>query len=195
MAADASWPDVGRYMMRRCLRGDDGVWSVGSEIDIVDYFPGLRYKSLSGMDAVGERRVYAEEWAEADGVGDVYVPSDSVGEQSELTLTLYFFNDADYYAVDATARANIGAVYHRFVDYVTGCVVLFIDKIRNRKVLMYLEDSFKPTTDSLKGAMYVECGFKFKNMHSRTFELGVASPIEAELLGVDVSEVMSSQVY
>ena len=37
---------------------------------------------------------------------------------------------------------------------------------------MYLADKSEPTTDSLKGIVYMETTFKFKNVYGCTFDAG-----------------------
>lgn len=157
------------FYMRRVTRATDGSLIIGDEVDLESYFPGLRYKSLTGLEAYGKPRPYAEVFAESD-EAEVYVPSSGVCEPTDLVLTLYFldesltFSERDAY--DAMSKA-----YHDFVEFISGCEVIYRDDVRCRRVRMYLNDSSEPKTDTLYGVIYKEVEFKFKNVFGRTFSL------------------------
>lgn len=166
--------------MRRCVQNGDGSWTVGDEYDIVSQFKGLRYAESSGMRSRGaQKNIYTESFAESEGV-NLFIGNPPVYEQTEITLTLYFLNNSNYYATGETAIDAVSTIYNDLLGYFGGCAILFTDKVRKRKALMYIADSIEPSTDSLKGAVYIECSFKFTNKHGRTYGLDDTT-LETEL--------------
>lgn len=164
-----------RFYMKRAVQSEGG-WTVGGEVDLEEHFKGLRYKSCTGLRAYGSPKgVYAETYAESAGAR-VYVSPLPVYEQTDITLTLYFFDpqgrDVSSDAARSAAIKAAGAVYDSFVEYVSGGAVVYRDTARQRKVLMYLADKVEPSTDSLRGVVYMEAPFKFKNVYGCTFDVG-----------------------
>lgn len=150
--------------------------SDGAVRDLERDFAGLRYKSASGLNGYGNPRVYEESFADADGA-EVYVPDSGQLEQTEVTLTLYFFGEnMGNDGVDGDALyAEADTSYHAFMDFLRGAYVVYFDNARKRKVLLYLSSATSPKTDSLKGCVYKEVEFKFKNIFGRSFALDDAT--------------------
>lgn len=157
------------FYMKRVLRSSDGTLSVesGSQRDLEADFPGLRYKSCDGLGAYGAQRVYAETYAESD-AAEVYVPASGVREQTDVTLTLYFFDPSGSKGYgEAIKGAEVP--YRSFMEYVSGTMLIYWDTARRRKVLLYLAESVSPTTDSLKSLVYKEVALKFKSVTGRSY--------------------------
>ncbi len=177
-----------KFFMRKAVQSSSG-WDVGDEVDLESRFVGLRYRSCTGLRSYGKLKgVYTESFAERDGVS-VYLSPLSVREQTDITLTLYFFAPGVYGAVDVVSRSSaikaVGLVCDDFVSYVSGGAVVYRDTARQRKVLMYLSEKSEPSVDSVKGVLYMEVSFKFKNMFGRSFDVG-DDTIERYLSGMEV---------
>jgi len=165
-----------QFFMRRAVQSGT-VWELEDEVDLESHFKGLRYKSCTGLGAYGKPKgVYTESYAEQDGVSVYVSAGGSAREQTDVTLTLYFFDPDKRAVTDIESRmAAIEAargVYESFMAYISGCVVMYRDTARGRKVALYLSDNTEPSTDSLKGVVYLEVSFKFKNMRGCPFPSG-----------------------
>lgn len=187
--------DVYSYYIVRCLPdGVGGYVPSDVELDLERDFVGLRYKSLSGLGNVGKLRgVYEEEYAELDGV-DVHVSADVVREGFEMSLSLYFFppRPLSSYEDLGVAMGAARGVYERFVDAVSGCLLVWRDTCRCRRVLCYLSDSVEPEEDSVMDVPYLRAKFMLKSVLGRSCGLaGDDSGIE-DWLGVVSLPVWSS---
>lgn len=172
------------FYMTKCVRDDDGVWSVGTEVDLERDFDGLRYRSFSGLNAYGEQRaVYTEEYAESDAVLSYVSSSTDSRKPLELELELCFFNPDGTVTGIAESYANAVSVYHAFVGYLAGGYVMYRDTIRKRRVLMYLVEAIEPITDSIKGLVYLDAKFKFSGVFGRSF--GLDDQTIADYVGID----------
>lgn len=164
----AKYSDSGyNFLMSRVARNSDGSESVSDEIDIEETYQGLVYKKCTGLEAYGDPRPYAETYAESD-EAYVHIAEDDPREQTDITLTLYFFSP-NRSSDDATKIADIDKIYHSFMEYVSGAKIIYRDTARKRKVKMYLSNSTDPKTDRLYGTPYKEVEFKFKNVYGRSF--------------------------
>lgn len=157
------------FYMKRIVLLADGTESEEEEYDLEEHFPGLRYKSLSGIEGYGTPRTYTETVAESD-EANVYVPATDTREQTDITLTLYFF-DGNNNKEQEDIIASIDATYHSFMEYLSSAKIIYRDNVRKRKAKMYLSSSTTPKTDSLKGLIYKEVEFKFKNIYGRSFPI------------------------
>jgi hypothetical protein len=162
------------FYIKKAVQSESG-WSLGNEVDLEEHFKGLRYKSCTGLRAYGvQKGIYTETYAESD-KARVYVSPLSVYEQTDITLTLYFFDPLGRDVTNEESRQAAikaaGEVYDNFVEYVSGGLVIYRDTARQRKVLMYLSDKSEPVTDTLKGIIYMEVPFKFKNVYGCTFSV------------------------
>ena len=175
--------------MRKAVQSAAGVWSLGETVDLESRFKGLRYKSASGLRSYGRvKGVYSVSYAEEDG-SRVYASQSVRREETEVTLTLYFFDpeSRDTSGIESRRAAILaaGEAYAAFVAYVSGGMVVYWDTVRQVKELLYLQEAVSPSVDSVRGVIYLEAPFKFRNKHGRPFalddvtiesELGVASP-------------------
>lgn len=158
---------------------DVGVQGAYVDLENDALFTGLRYKSLVGLNAYGNPRLYVESFAE-DASARVVIGDKEQLEQTELVLTLYFFgyDVAKSVSIDTAGLsdeeqyANASGSYHAFLDYVRGSKLAYYDTARNRKVVMYLSASPSVKTDKFRGGVpYIEAEFKFKNIFGRSFAL------------------------
>lgn len=187
--------DAYSYFMVRCEPDGAGSYVVSdSELDLERDFVGLRYKSLSGLGNYGKvRGVYTEEYAEEDGVG-VYVSASVVRESFELVLSLYFFPPSGTWEVDIDSFASgvdlARGVYESFVDYVSGCLLVYRDSLRQRRCLLYLGKACEPSVDSVNGIPYLSVSFTFVSVLGRSYPLDDGTI--AGWLGVDSLPVYGS---
>lgn len=119
-------------------------------------FPGLKYKSLEGIDNYGKPKLYTETYAESDDLR-IFIPDVITRDNPEIVLTLCFFGN------------NRREIYHAFVEFITGCVITYWDTCRDRKIRMVLTEAIATSEDKLYGSTpYIEVPFKFKNCSSRS---------------------------
>lgn len=162
-----------KFYMKKSTWSEEG-WSTGEEVDLEEHFKGLRYKSVNGLRTYGRPKgVYVETYAESDSAR-VYISPLSLYEQTDITLTLYFFDPLYRETLNDNARQSAikaaGDVYDAFMEYITGGIINYYDTARQKSVFMYLNDSAEPSVDSLKGVIYIEVPFKFKNIYGRSFD-------------------------
>lgn len=154
------------FRVLRVTQGDGGVWSCdGAAVDLerCAAWPGLRYKTLSGIRSRGQQSgVYAERWAESDRAA-VWVGGAASHGESEVTLNVAFFDNG--------GASAVGAQYEAFCEWIEGCMVLWWDSLRQRKALLYLSDKTSPASDVVKPGGYIEASFKFKSAYGRSFGL------------------------
>lgn len=177
-----------------CIRVEqlsDGTFEVADEEkDLERDFLGLRFKSLSGVGDYGKvKGVYSESYAEVDGVS-VYISSDVVREQSEVKLSLHFLC-ADDTVTDMSSQEDAArSVYEAFMDFISGCLLVYRDTIRQRRMLLYLDEASEPSTDCVNGKAYLTVQFTLKSVFGRSFPLDDTTI--AEYLGVDEFPVYGS---
>lgn len=172
------------YYMTRVVRSDDGGYEVGQEVDVEVSFDGLRVGSVGGLeDYGGPKGAYSEDWAEEDGAL-VYVSQSDVREQTEVVLEAHVFapDRPSSYTDRGAAFTAMYSVYASFMDYISGCYVMWRDTVRGRRVLMYLSEESKPTVNSLEdGSLTVK--LTFQNVYGRSFALDDMTV--AGMLGID----------
>lgn len=136
-------------------------------VEISEYFKGAYYKKIDGLEAYGKTRTYTEKFPE-EKTPDIFFHNTL--ETSDVTLTLYFF-DKDEHENETDAIKAIDQAYHAFVEYITGTYIKYWDNVRQRKVMLALQDAIKPTTDRLYGIVYKEVSFKFTNVYGKSFPI------------------------
>jgi len=155
------------YSMSRVTLAGDGSDVFDEEVDIEDSFYGLVVKSVSGLDLQGTPRLYEENWAESD-KSLVYVPQAAQCESTEITLTIYVFDP--YRSENVTESiSTVNDIYHKFLDHISGCKILYRDTVRKRKALLYLSDSPKISSERVCLPVYKEVELSFKNVYGRSF--------------------------
>lgn len=174
--------DAYRFLMTR-VDVFDGVYVVGAELDIEREFDGLRYQRFEGLSEYGElSSVYEEGYAEVDGVLE-YVGGDVRGGV-DMKLLLCFFGGV----VDDGYDVMYG-VYSSFMDWVSGCRLIYRDTCRNRRVLMYLKDGVTVKSDVVRGCPYLSVSLTFGNVFGRSF--GLDDMTIADRLGIGSYPVVS----
>lgn len=142
---------------------DGSIKSVTNITDLEKKFSGLRYKSLTGANALGAPRVYTENFVEDN---KALVVTSDVLQQTDLALTLYFF-DGEFGGVYYDAST----IFYAFYKMIRGRKLVWYDTFRKRKILMYLNSGVSPKTDKVIGTPYIEAEFKFKNVYGESFGL------------------------
>ena len=122
-------------------------------INIEEYFDGLRYSKLTGIDRYGKpKNIHSETYAESSSLR-VYIPDIITRENPNVELELYFTGE------------NRRDMYHRFVEFIYGCKLYYWDTCRNRKISIILNDAIEPSEDKLYGSIpYITSTFKFTNL-------------------------------
>lgn len=165
----ARYKDSGyKYLMSRVTLGDAGSDVYGEEEDVEELFYGLVVESVSGLELLGSPRTYSESYAESD-KSFVYVPSGGQCASSSITLKVYFFDPASSKTDAVTSIAKIDALYHDFLEFVSGCRLMYRDTVRKRKVLMYMSSAPKVSTDRVVLPCYKEIELTFTNVYGRSF--------------------------
>lgn len=160
-----------KVFLAKVSKGNDGKYAitVGTSKNVMTDFDGVFYQAADGVEAIGQPRVYTEEYPES-GELDVYFPEKTTLKATDFTLKLYFIapdNKEGNEAIDYIINS-----YHSFMDYLQGSLILYWDNIRKRKLLLALTESVKPSTTSvLEGREYLAVSFKFKNVYGRSFAL------------------------
>lgn len=158
------------FFMKRVVRGEGGVEVVSEEKNLERDFPGLKYNAFEGLNSYGKpKNVYTEVFAESD-KANVYISPNATYEQTTLKLKLYFF-DPDEHSTDSEAYDAIDKTYHTFVEFISGCKIIYRDTARKRKVMMVLEDSLTPEVDRIYGIPYKSVTFTFQNIYGHSFPL------------------------
>lgn len=152
-------------------KGDDGKYAIieGTTKNVMTDFEGVFYQAVDGVEAIGQPRVYTEEYPESDELS-VYFPEKTTLKATDFTLKLYFIAPDD--KKDNEAIDYILNSYNSFIDYLQGSLILYWDNVRKRKLLLALTESVKPSTTSvLEGCEYLAVSFKFKNVYGKSFAL------------------------
>ncbi|MCF0201759.1 MAG: hypothetical protein HUK08_00200 [Bacteroidaceae bacterium] len=163
-----------KFYMKKVLFDAQGKATKGQEYDLEQDFPGLRYKSMSGLNLYGKpTNDYTETFAETERAR-VFIGSDT-REQTSLTLTLYFFDPLKFFPVSpepvgTTPYSRMVANYHNFMNTISGCGIIWHDTARGRYVYMYHESAQTISKDMLLDTQYIEVQIKFKNVYGRSFD-------------------------
>ena len=160
-----------KVFLAKVSKGDDGKYAIteGTTKNVMTDFEGVFYQAADGVEAIGQPRVYTEEYPESSELS-VYFPEKTTLKATDFTLKLYFIapdNKEGNEAIDYVINS-----YHSFMDYLQGSLILYWDNIRKRKLLLALTESVKPSTTSvLEGREYLAVSFKFKNVYGKSFAL------------------------
>lgn len=160
-----------KVFLAKVSKGDNGKYAIteGTTKNVMTDFDGVFYQAADGVEAIGQPRVYTEEYPESDELS-VYFSEKTTLKATDFTLKLYFIapddkegNEAIDYIINS---------YHSFMDYLQGSLILYWDNVRKRKLLLALTESVKPSTTSvLEGREYLAVSFKFKNVYGKSFAL------------------------
>lgn len=160
-----------KVFIAKVSKGDDGKYAIteGTTKNVMTDFDGVFYQAADGVEAIGQPRVYTEEYPESDELS-VYFPEKTTLKATDFTLKLYFIAPDD--KKDNGAIDYIINSYQSFMDYLQGSLILYWDNVRKRKLLLALTESVKPSTTSvLEGREYLAVSFKFKNVYGKSFAL------------------------
>lgn len=160
-----------KVFLAKVSKGDDGKYAIieGTTKNVMTDFEGVFYQAADGVEAIGQPRVYTEEYPESNELS-VYFSEKTTLKATDFTLKLYFIapdDKKDNEAIDCIINS-----YHSFIDYLQGSLILYWDNVRKRKLLLALTESVKPSTTSvLEGREYLAVSFKFKNVYGKSFAL------------------------
>lgn len=112
----------------------------GTKKDLEVDFKGLRYIKADGLNAIGETRVYTEEYADSEQIR-VYIPPTPTHKQT--TVTFEFAVVGDTY--DAMYK-----VYSDFLDFCMDKRMAYWDTARKRRLYFYVTSAVKPKEELLK---------------------------------------------
>lgn len=133
----------------------DGTAS-GSPIDIEASYPGVRYRSMEGLETVGKvKNTYSESYPEGQSLR-LFHPSDKgldpVYDTTTLTLSLCMLGDGR-----RDALAELRKLLYSGRLY-------YWDTARNRKAYVVLTAEQEVEKDTLKGMKIITCNFKLTNL-------------------------------
>lgn len=127
-----------------------------SKKDLEVAFAGLRYLKAEGMDNYGKPRIYTETYADSSDLR-VYIPTTLTRDNPDITFTFAFIGD------------NRRALYHQFVEFISGQKLTYYDTCRKRKVNMVLLEAVSISEDKLFGSTpFMEASFRFKNLSDKS---------------------------
>ena len=134
-----------------------GVALEGAPIkDLEVDFEGLRYLKATGLNDIGEARVYTETFADSDRTR-VYIPSEVTHKQTSVTLSLVFVGKKRHETYDA------------FLAYITDGFHAFWDTARNKRLVFYVESNISPSEDLWSGSNpYLKLDLTLKNVYGKT---------------------------
>lgn len=146
---------MGRYLMQK-----DGK----NEIDIEDYFKGLRVLSVKGFGEFGEaNNIYIERWIGSNDA-DVFIPTDSEGNATisyapkDVVITFFISS--------STANINVLTLKNTFLNYIQGATY-FTDgyrRLKNKLIFMgSTENSLERYSERYN---YVQFSCKFEKVSS-----------------------------
>lgn len=164
-----------KFYIRR-YRKRDGVYVSldDREMSLEDDFGFVRYKSMSGLNAVGKiKSVYTETYAEREDAR-VYMSDKVVREQTSCTLSVYMFGSDPSAPASLTVQeriCNAEKSWAEFYSRLEGCLVLWRDDYRQRKALFYVVEAPDVKSDVIKNIPYLQCDVKLTNVFGRTFAL------------------------
>lgn len=119
-------------------------------------FEGLRYLKATGLNDIGEARVYTETFADSDRTR-VYIPSEVTHKQTSVTLSLVFVGKKRHETYDA------------FLAYITNGFHAFWDSARNKRLVFYVESNISPSEELWSGSNpYLKLDITLKNVYGKT---------------------------
>ena len=119
-------------------------------------FEGLRYLKATGLNDIGEARVYTETFADSDRTR-VYIPSEVTHKQTTVTLSLVFVGKKRHETYDA------------FLAYITNGFHAFWETARNKRLVFYVESNISPSEELWSGSNpYLKLDLTLKNVYGKT---------------------------
>ena len=115
-------------------------------------FNGLKYMSMKGLDAIGNPKIYVEEYADSDTLR-TYIPKDVKNSPIECELTLAFVGKDRY------------KVYHAFNEYVRQGYHRYFDNKRLKALIFFVSESIEPSEEIWKGSVpYIQVTYKLRSI-------------------------------
>lgn len=146
------------FYMQKVVWDESSSSYVGGENAVYDLesdFEGLKYAKCEGLNSIGERRVYKEEYAD-DNRTRVYMSNTPTHKSTEIKLTLYFIGD------------NRQATFDLFNEYIMDGFHAYWDTARNKKVIFYVNKPVTPSQDVYKGGThYIEVTYTLSNVYGK----------------------------
>lgn len=119
-------------------------------------FEGLRYLKATGLNDIGDARVYTETYADSDRTR-VYIPSEVTHKQTSVTLSLVFVGKKRHETYDA------------FLAYITDGFHAFWDSCRHKRLVFYVESNISPSEELWSGSNpYLKLDITLKNVYGKT---------------------------
>lgn len=130
-------------------------------INIEEYFDGLRYLKMEGIDDIGKpKNIYTEEYADSDRKR-VYFPPDGnyTNDGTVITLTVIIIGD----------RGKRSSTFDEFVDYIRHGVHRYWDNARNKEFDFVVTDEIKVSEEKWHGSQpYIEVKIPLQNLNGIT---------------------------
>lgn len=124
-----------------------------ADIKDLEYdFKGLKYMSIKGLNAIGDPKIYVEEYADSDTLR-TYIPKEVKNSPIECELTLAFVGDDRY------------SVFDKFNEYVRQGYHRYFDTKRLKELIFFINDKIEPTEEVWKGSTpYLQVTYKLKSI-------------------------------
>ena len=137
------------------LAADGTVASGGNPADFKDLeydFKGLKYISMKGLGAIGDPKIYVEEYADSDTLR-TYIPKEVKNSPIECELTLAFVGKDRY------------KVYDSFNEYVRQGYHRYFDTKRLNALIFFVSESIEPSEEIWKGSVpYIQVTYKLRSI-------------------------------
>lgn len=128
-------------------------------VDLENDFQGLKYAKCEGLNSIGERVVYVEDYAD-DNRRRVYMSDEPIHKPIDVKLTLYFFGDDRQYKFDV------------FNSYIMDGYHAYWDTARRKKVIFYIGKSVTPSKDIfIGGKPYIEVTYTLNCVYGKAINV------------------------
>lgn len=128
----------------------------GKVYDLERDFKGLKYSKCDGLNALGEHRVYTEEFAD-ENRSLVYMSEEPIYKATEIKLTLFFVGE------------DRQKTFHEFNNFISNGFHSYWDTARNRKFVFYSQKAIAPSNDKYSGSNpYIEVTYTLNNVLGTT---------------------------
>lgn len=127
--------------------------------DLEKDFKGLKYCKCEGLNAVGERQVYTEQYDD-DNMTRVYMSKTPIYKSTDIKLTLVFVGD------------DRQKTFDEFNEYISEGFHAYWDTARNKRVIFYVSKPIVPSEDMFKGSTpYIEVTYTLSNVYGKAFNV------------------------
>ena len=124
-----------------------------ADIKDLEYdFKGLKYMSMKGLGAIGDPKIYVEEYADSDTLR-TYIPKEVKNSPIECELTLAFVGKDRY------------KVYDAFNEYVRQGYHRYFDSKRLKELIFFVSEAIEPSEEIWKGSVpYIQVTYKLRSI-------------------------------